>query len=83
MIEEQNRMAGIICVQTVADRDVDEAEHAADGHRGFGTLLCQREEARAPTAAENEREHLAVHGHRRDRRYIDARGACDGYVTVV
>ena len=43
-------------MQTQADRDVDEAVLAADGHRRLRSLVGQRKQPGAAAATEDERE---------------------------
>ena len=54
-------------VQAVADRDVDEAVLARNRHRRLRSELGQREEPRALSAAEHERENFVVKGHQVSR----------------
>ena len=54
-------------VQAVADRDVDEAVFARNRHRRLRSELRQREEPRALSAAEHERENFVVKSHRLPR----------------
>ena len=62
-------------VQAVADRDVDEAVLARDGHRRLAALLGEGEEAGAAASAEDDAQHV-VHwrAHSATRRF----SACQG-----
>jgi hypothetical protein len=59
----QDENAPDVGVQAVADRDVDEAILSPNRHSGLRTVLGEREQARALTAAEDERKYVVVHGY--------------------
>jgi hypothetical protein len=71
----QDEDAPDIGVQAIADRDVDEAVLAGDRDRRLRTKLGEREEPRALTAAEHERQNFIVKRHRISR-MLHRRGLC-------
>jgi hypothetical protein len=56
-------------MQTVADWNIDQAILAADGNGGLRSVSCERKQARALPAAENERENFVVHGTAKSKSY--------------
>ena len=57
----QHEDAADVGVQAVADRDVDQAVLAADRDRRLRAVLRERKQARALSAAENDRQNFVVH----------------------
>jgi hypothetical protein len=49
-------------IQAVADGDVDQPVFARDGDRGLGALQREREQARSPSAAEDDAEDVVHEG---------------------
>ena len=49
-------------IQTVTDGDVDEAIFAADGNRRLRALEREGKEARAASAAQDDRQYVVHHG---------------------
>jgi hypothetical protein len=67
-------------VYAVAEGDVDEAVLTANRYGRLRAMLGEWKEPCAPAAAEDEREHLVVHGHSGGRWYT---GSGNGSVTAV
>ena len=57
-----------VSMQTVADRNVNQPILPADRHGRLRSMVCERKEASALTAPEDERQHVVVHGDRGTQR---------------